>query len=410
MADDRRERYLAALEELLPMPPSQSAEVVEEINSHLDDAVADGIARGLTADRAETDAEARLGPPGLLARELARPEQSARRLLAAAGAGVRTGIGQWLYGYIVGWLLLFLAFVGAVGLGQLIGGLLGAGWSLQMADQGWNSLLTAGAIAVGLYFAGRAVPETVSITSRRTYPEVRAWVTAIVTTLLSAILVFVIEVPHNWASVVGWTAAPLAFALGAFRPRLLPRPAPGRSVLLIIGLLLLVPLIGLLGARSQGGTSEDPPTVIDGPLDHGLAMAGPVWTDEHPVGGTLFTTMPSLGDVGGSLRLEWRLADAVSLARLTDLRAEAWRADPNDIWRLDPRFDEPFAVAAVMRRGDTLTADLVTTNEPGVSSWELVLTGVGPDGRRYVLDSGTGGISTFTGTVWDWLVAVVPVR
>ena len=407
MADEPRDRYLAALDELLPMPPTRRAEIIEEINAHLDDAVADGIQRGLPADRAESDAEARLGAPGLLARELARPEQSAWRLLAAAGAGVRTGIGQGLYGYLLGWFLLFLGLTVWGGLGQLIGNMLGAGWSLQTVDQGWNSLLTAGALGVGLYFAGRAVPETVSITSRRPYPEVRAWVVATVTGLLVAILVFAIEVPHNWASIVIWIVAPFAFALGAYRPGLLPRRIRAPWVVLI-ALLLLVPLLGLLSARSQGGASVDPPAAVDGPIDHGVSMVGPIWTDEHPVDGTLFTTVGSASEVAHGLRLEWQLAEGVSLAGLTDLRAEAWRADPDStVWRLDPRFDEPFAVAAVARNDDRLTANLVTTNEPGVSLWELILTGVGPDGRRYVLDSGTGEMSTFTGTVWDWAVAVL---
>ena len=113
----------------------------------------------------------------------------------------------------------------------------------------------------------------------------------------------------------------------------------------------------------------------------------------------------SVGE-GGAKRYNWQVGEAFPRAGLTELRAEAWHLDPSGAWRLDPRFDEPFAVAPVTRNSDTLTAQLTTTNEPGVLYWELILTGEGPDGRRYVLDSGIGEISTFTGTVWNWMVAI----
>src|SRR5687767_14025016 len=199
MPDELRERYLAELDGLLPMPPERRAEVLEEISSHLDAAVADGISRGLPVERAETGAQARLGAPARLARELARRDQSAWRLLAAAGAGVRTGIGQGLYGYLLGGLALYLSFMIAVGLAQVVEGWLMADWNLSMADHGWNTFFTANAIAIGLYFAGRAMPETVSTTSGRMFRDVRPWVVGIVGILAFVLLVFVIEVPHNWA-------------------------------------------------------------------------------------------------------------------------------------------------------------------------------------------------------------------
>ena len=76
------------------------------------------------------------------------------------------------------------------------------------------------------------------------------------------------------------------------------------------------------------------------------------------------------------------------------------------IGALDSRWTEPFAVASVEREGPTLSGTVVTTTEPGISVWELFLTGAGPDSRRYVVASGGGGNSTFTGTVWDWVIAV----
>ena len=60
-----------------------------------------------------------------------------------------------------------------------------------------------------------------------------------------------------------------------------------------------------------------------------------------------------------------------------------------------------------LERDGALSATwLVTTTEPGISMWELFLTGAGADGRRYVIASGGGGNSTFTGAVWDWVMAI----
>ena len=55
--------------------------------------------------------------------------------------------------------------------------------------------------------------------------------------------------------------------------------------------------------------------------------------------------------------------------------------------------------------GDTLTASLDTSSTPGTDAWELIVTGVGDDGNRYILDAGTILNSTFHGSAWDWLLA-----
>jgi hypothetical protein len=78
-----RATYLAELDAILPFPDDRRSEIVEEIAAHLDDAVADGLP--------EAEAQRRLGEPTDLARDLARPEQSAWRMLAGVGAAVRVG-------------------------------------------------------------------------------------------------------------------------------------------------------------------------------------------------------------------------------------------------------------------------------------------------------------------------------
>lgn len=403
MAEDRRISFLTELDASLPMPLERRAEVIEEINAHLDDAVAERLGHGDPPDVAEIYAQRRLGAPQDLAGDLARSEQSAWRLLAAVGAGVRMGVGQWIYGFLLGWLLLLLGIYALAGAVQLAARLLETGWTFQFTDQGWNTLVTSGAFAIGLYFAGRAVPRAVSIASRRLTSEVRPWVATIGTAATFALFFFVMEMPLNWASAIGMAAVPLTFGLGVYRPHLLPSRM-GRRYLIIIGALVLVPAIGLwsAGAGSSGGVE-----VTDGELpDRGLAMVGPWWADPMTAEQPLLWNI-RLGDPrGAGDPYEWELNGGAALAGLRSLRVEAWHSEEGAQGRLDPRFREPFAVAPIERDGRTLTASLDTSSTPGTNLWELIVTGVGDDGTRYVLDAGTILNSTFHGSAWDWFVAV----
>lgn len=403
MGEEQRVRFLAELDASLPMPLERRAEVVEEINAHLDDAVAARVEHGDGLDAAETYAQRRLGAPGDLARDLARPEQSAWRLLVAVGAGVRMGVGQWIYGFMLGWLALLLGIYALFGAVQLANRLFETGWTFGFTDQGWNTLITSGAFAFGLYFAGRAVPRTVSITSRRVAGEVRPWVAAIGTFATFGLFVFVIEMPQNWASAIGMATAPLAFGLGAYRPHLLPSRIRPRF-LIVAGAFVLVPIIGLmsLGTRSSGAAE-----VTDGePADRGLWTIGPWWADPMAGGEPVLWNI-RLGDPrGAGDPYEWELNGDAALAELRELRVEAWHVDVRAAGPQLADHPEPFAVAPIGRDGRTLTAWLDTSSTPGADSWELVVTGVGSDGTRYILDAGTILNSTFHGSAWDWIVAV----
>ena len=407
MAEDLRIRFLGELDDSLPMPLERRAEVIEEINAHLDDAVAERLEHGEAPDVAEMHAQGRLGPPSDLARDLARPEQSTWRLLAAVGAGVRVGVGQWIYGFLLGWLTLLLGIYGLAGAVQLADRVLGTGWTFQFTDQGWNTLITSGAFAVGLYFAGRAVPRAVSVASRRPVGQLRPWVATIGTAATFALFFFVIEMPLNWASAIGMAVVPLAFGLGAYRPHLLPGHVRSWA-LVLVGALVLVPLVGLLiaGTDTGGGSGA----IDDESSDRGLGMVGPWWvapmTADEPVLWNI-----RLGDPRGAGEpYEWELNGDPALAGLRDFRVEAWHVDIATIPRLDPGYSEPFATAPIARDGRTLTASLDTSSTPGTDAWELIVTGVGDDGTRYILDAGTILNSTFHGSAWDWLLAVGAIR
>lgn len=55
--------------------------------------------------------------------------------------------------------------------------------------------------------------------------------------------------------------------------------------------------------------------------------------------------------------------------------------------------------------GTRLQATLRVDRTPGVIYYALVLTGVGPDGGRYLLSGPNGGQTAFVGTVWEWFTA-----
>jgi hypothetical protein len=402
MAEDRRIRYLTELDASLPMPLERRAEVIEEINSHLDDAVAAQLERGILPAEAEESAQARVGPPHLLAADLARSEQSTWWLLAGVGAGVRTGLGQGVYGFLLGWLLTLLGIYALLVVVRLSDSLFKTGWNFQFTDQGWNTLITTGAIAFGLYYSGRAVPRAVGIASRRPFAEVRPWVASLGTAAAFLLLVFAVEMPQNWPSVIALSIAPLAFAVGSYRPNLVHRRLHVPWVVLI-ALLFLIPLGLLASAGGNGGASETSETSVWGEWgEERAAIVGPQWAAD----GDLELGASGWSSDGRAVTATWELGSPAQVAGLRELRVEAWRADPDVIGGLDARWTEPFAVAGVERDGAALSGTVVTTTEPGISVWELFLTGSGADGRRYVVASGGGGNSTFTGTVWDWAIAV----
>ncbi len=398
MADRTRDDYLRELDAVLPFPDDRRAEIVEEIASHLDDAVEDGLA--------ERDAQRRLGEPIDLARDLARPEQSAWRVLAGAGVALRSGIGHWLYGYLLASLFILVGAFGAAALIQVIGRALGTGWTLMTSDQGWNSMLVALAAAVGLYYAGRVIPRRVALVSRRLEQDVRPWAVGVTMLLAAAICVLAVDMPQNWASVIALTLAPAGVALGAYRPSLLPDGLRAYAAVAVLAMVVPIGLLLLAGAgTSTGGTNLESGPYSE-PIDRNLAHIGPAWPGA--VGADGSTRIESSGwSLAADGSYEWRATVAPgALTGLSDLRLEAWRVD-DGMFAIDGAYDAAFAVAPVERHGFELTASIDTTGEPGTIHWDLVLTGFDEHGVRHVLTAGSGDTSTFDGRVWDWLVAVV---
>jgi len=388
-----RADFLRELDTVLPFPDDRRSEIVEEIASHLDDAVADGLS--------ESSAQRRLGEPADLARDLARPERSVWRVLAGVGAALSSGIGHWLYGYLLGSLLLLLGALGSAALVQLIGAWFGTGWSMLTADQGWNTMLVALAGAFGLYYAGRVIPNRVARASRHLERDVRPWAVGATTMLALAIALLVVDAPQNWASVIALAMAPSAVGLGAYRPHLLPPGIRAYAAILVLALALPVMILVMAGSGTSTNVNG-----AEGPLDRNLGQVGRWWPPSVESGGLPPIESGGWSQMGNGPVLWNATFEPGALAELHSLRLEAWHSDLAT-FAIDDRFTEPFAVAVPSRAEGTLTAALDTASEPGVGAWQLVLTGVGQDGVRYILEAGSGGNSTFTGSVWDWVTAVI---
>lgn len=393
MPETSREAYLAELDAMLPFPTARRAEILEEISTHLDDAAADGSS--------EARAQARLGTPLDLARELSRPEQTPMRLLAAAGAGVRAAVGPWLYGYLLAALVVSVGLWTLAALLMLISSLVARDLALSLGG-GWGTAATAIPIAVALCFAARAATTAASIAARRVRSDVEPWVAGVGTTLAASIVLFVWGPPQNAASVVALAIAPFGVVIGAYRPTLIParpRIAPIAAVAATLVLIGLGVITYFVAPPSMGFADEMPAQS----LEERTAIVGPNWA---PLDAAALFEANGFFTEGGTVRAEWQPREPGLLDGFSDLRLEAWHAQDAANWLFDSAYREPFAIGPVEREGNRLVGSVVTDRDPEVDGWHLVLTGRAPDGVRYVLDASGSGQSTFQGTAWDWVVAV----
>lgn len=390
MADIRptaRELYLARVAAALRLPRDLTAEVTEELATHIADATSDLQAEGLDPDRAEREALARLGNPDELAGGVRRAHQTRRRLLAAAGGGIFAGIRGLAIGYFVAGGLLALASALAMILASIVMS------TLQLTTSSYNIGWVGGPIALfAVGYAGHRVPAIVAVRSHRRVEDVRLVVGLAGAVPVAVIALLLIRLPLDLWTVAAMASAPAAFVVGAAtagdRPTL---RIPIRAFLAVLVVATAVVLLGYVVTGRWnpvgGGMDEPAPTpdlgladTIDLPLAIAPTSSG-------------FGAFPVMAEVG------WD--DPAALAAWSDIRLEAWRVTDEEAWTpLDPA---PFLIlpATVEDTYATVTTDLPPVTE---RTWfVLVLTGIGPDDRRYRLADDAPRRVEFVGTGWDWL-------
>jgi hypothetical protein len=289
--------------------------------------------------------------------------------------------------------------------------------------------LLAWASCVAAFVAARRGVAVSTRMSRRSPTAVRRiWAVAGFATLFVA-AVFIVPAPQNLVSVLSLLAVSFVFATGALMSSTPRMSFPRGKVVAAIGILAILSASYYANVPGWRGTPRD---IADTPQAHAAQLrefdrVAPAWpyVDGHPVlmeGGGLWGSgviTQAVGTMDPDPGTPGPAAQALSLFK--DLRFEAWRAVRFDAspdiaeWIPDPAYSAPYATA---------TADFNTVQfGPGhaevefnvgrvrTTEWIVFVTGIGPDGRRYRLNEpefNMGGgplVSSFTGTIWQWLTA-----
>jgi uncharacterized membrane protein len=430
------DEYLRRLGAGLDLPAHVRAEIASEMAGHFRDSIAAIESEGLDPERAAREAIARLGSPTELAAELTSAHRTTRRLLAGAAGGVfHATLGA------AGGLLLGIAIVAAA----LCASAVVTGTLLRpptefvfaslpalraaLAGLPMVTALLAWACCVAAFVAARRGVAVSTRISRRTPAAVRRiWAIAGFATLFVA-AVFAVSAPQNLLSVLSLLAVPFVFATGALTSSTPRVSLPRRKVIVAIGVLAI---LSASFARNVPAWSGPPLDVADTPQAHAAQLrefdrVAPAWTyvGGHPVlaeGGGLW----GYGVITQTVNV-WDLEPwtpgpaAQTLSQFRGVRFEAWRAlrfeASPDIaeWIPDPAYSAPYSTApADFNDGQMYIGQANVEFDVGkvrTTEWIVFVTGTGPDGRRYRLNEpefNMGGgplVSSFTGTIWQWLTA-----
>jgi hypothetical protein len=400
----------------LRLPAADVAEVRAELADHLQDSIASLEAEGFETETAIREGLGRLGPPAELGRQLRAAHQSTRRLLAGVGGGVFAAGGGFVLGYLGG---IALALLGFLAVSAVVALLAAAGVHLPNIianDYGTtiNSLLYAITILVAAAVATRYAVRTSAGLSRRAPRTVALFWAVAGAILFGWVALFGMRGPQSWPGVALELCVPLVAVASAFVWIERPMPHVGRWAL-IVGLIAVVLLpLGVVAGTSGGSGPASPQVtefqISDLHLDTVAPMAPAAWlpggnplsggSEWSSVSGTSFDDQVISGQSSPTV--------APFLTNWTDLRFEAWHALPADEpgpGGIDTRYSTPFAVQPAVLNGNDLTAVFHFERLRSAGSWLVVLTAVGPDGHRYRMDDGQGGLSFFNGSAWDWLTA-----
>ena len=416
-----RDAFLQRIADGLPFDEAEKLDILRELAAHLADSTARLEADGLPLDAAERTALDRLGPPERLAAELTRARRTPRRLLAAAGAGTWAAVSGVIYGYLFGVLILVVASLITIPVAAGVVRVFGGSWG-SLLD---NTAMTVLALGVGLYMAGHKVT---SVVAARAGYHIRA--ARRVTTALGGALIAGFALV-GWSGILTWLdvaillSLPAWFVVGAWRSTAAAFPSR-RWRLQILGLMLVIVPLGLVlgaGQQPQGSGSGWSPADVERialPTPEAVAAAQGIES-----GGGNFGGIETIGTV---------IRDPAVLAGWRDLRVEAWRGtgvvgiDPN-LMALDPAARGPFAVgpAGFETPGQTprwmwgsgnavpdgsvrLSGSVRVDRSPNVTLAWVAITGLGPDGHRYIINGPSFESTTFNGTAVDWLTAVIEGR
>ncbi len=415
-----RDRFLEAVAASLAFGDAERAGIVEELAAHLADSAARLEADGMEPDAAERVAIERLGPPERLADELTSARRTPRRLLAAAGAGTWAAVSGVVYGYLFGLLALTVAWLGLAFALSVVARAFGADWGWANASAS-NSTITLLALGVGAYAAGLKVTPVVADRAGFRTRAVRRVTTALSAVVILAYSLVIWSGTLDWLALVVLLSLPAWYVVGAWRASGLGFPTR-RWRLTIVALALIAFPLAVYGS-APGGTTTSVGAWPGSPESGFWRIGAPA-----PEAVAAAQTIGSGGGfVGGNATVYTVIDDPAVLAGWADLRVEAWRGVGHD--RVDPAARAPFVSAPGQWLPDGqlppgwiyggpawpegaagLGGSVRIDRTPGVTWAWLVVTGVAPDGVRYIIFGPSLDQTAFNGTAWDWLAAAISGR
>ena len=447
------DKYLDAVERRLPFGDDERAEILDELRQHLADSAAALQESGMDPIEAERAAVDRLGSAERLADELTKARRDTTRLLAAAGAGAWGAIRGVVWGGVVGLGFVLLAWLVLMAVANAAVYQLGV--QLNGLDDARKQVLPILDLGIAAFVAGRVVTPSVAATAAFQGRKVR-WLTiplGAAVVLACALLGW--SGPLGWPSVIALLSLPLFWIVGAWqtRPMRLGYPSRlARGLALGVGLAAAACVVtSSTFAWSAPYQSPADPVLPGQPgfeADPGwdrIAADTPAGVDAAILSPVLIPGLPDHDAVVASVVM----ADRGQLSTWRQLRVEAWQTVTSGGFAVvDPTEKEPVATASVQwMRGATALdgwdlsanywqalgpgapllcrssdgilldtcppASVVTLSgrvtvhltRPGMVY--LALTGVAPDGRRYLIGQPNGAMVAFDGTALDWLEAAL---
>jgi uncharacterized membrane protein len=410
--------YLSRVDAGLDLPVRNRNEIRSELLAHLIDSTAAIEAEGLDPERACREALARLGSAGELARAMNQAHRSTRRLLAGAAGGVfEAGVGA-VMGMLFGWLMALLLLVAATVMlatvlrpvVNLAAGFLPA-FDTDQNVVGTNTALVAGVLAFAAWMAARRAVRTSHRLSRWSIGTVGRWWAVSGGGALAFLILFVVRAQQTWLTVPFELLIPVAFAFGALfkahKTFSYPIPRP----VLVVGVIavFVAPVLVLMAGTSVSGGGYSY-TYDYTSIERAWDRVAPAWGEDAYPGLAHVDSGVSMGSP--TFDVTFVVDEPDTVATFHELRFEAWRAAhyagapvvAQEAMVPDSAFATPYTMeAAVVQDGRiVLHLDLGRVR---TTSWLVFLTGVAPDGQRYRLAWPQFYVSTFNGTVWEWLTA-----
>lgn len=420
-----RDGFLRQVDEQLPFIAEQRADVLEELRGHLDESVAGLIDGGWDPVGAEEEALRRLGDPDALARDIGRAQQTNRRLLAAAGAGVvYVGISPFVA--IVALMPSMLVLIGFALLLSAIG-VDGDGGLFTTSSQ----LALPVLLMLFAWAAGQLVTTAVARNAHRSMAWARRRVAAVMVPLVTIWVVGFQRAQFDLPAIALFLLVPVAAAIGIRQaregtPLLFTRrgmlPVSAVMVTTVVTLGVIAPDSGYVDTPYRWDVVEEPDALnlgvvgalTDPTVD--LTKRGYLWSDGNAAYGPTAQRWPI-----------WPEYPTVQL--------EVWPAT-DDGFRVHPAATGPLAIATVgavpAPQDARMTIDVLGNHflllprevQPRYRKWQpmgatipasqrtewgpswAVLVGITEDGRRQVLEWSPRSVPPrFLGTMLEWLRA-----